>query len=169
MDEDDDDESSDGQAFLTLDYLRALNDRSYLFGLGYYQYDDDGALEHDAFLGGGYGYRFINTPTQTLRAQIGLGARYSKDILGEEETEPAAIASARYFRQLTPTVSLSDDLDVIYSEEADLAVRNDLGVNLGIGANSAARVAYVTDYNADVPEGVDNTDNRLKVSLVYGF
>ena len=46
------------------------------------------------------------------------------------------------------------------------SINNDLGVNFKMSDAFSTRVSYLTEYN-DSP--VIRTDNKLGVSLVYGF
>ena len=160
---------TESQAFVVGEYARQLNGPLYAFGLGSYQYDEFGTFEDDAFLGGGLGYRIIATPTQTWRVQAGPGVRYTETQAGVEETEAAGLISSRYYQQLSPTLSLTNDTDALYSAEAEWTVRNDFGLNVAIADRASTRISYVTDYVSDPAPGFENTDNRFGVSLVYGF
>ena len=88
---------------------------------------------------------------------------------GEEETEVAGIASSRLFYELTDTVSVSNDTDILFSDSISTLIRNDLGVNFGISERISTRVGYRTDYYTDPLPGLESTDNRLNVALVFGF
>ena len=166
--EDDGDRSRE-ELFAVYDYNRSLGERFYVFSLASYRYDDFDTLKHDAFVGIGPGYRVINTRATTWRLQAGPGVRFTEDAFGSDETEVAAIASSRFYTQLTETISMTNDTDVLYSDEAGALVRNDLGVNFAITDRASTRISYRTDYNTDPLPGRDSTDNRLGLSLVYGF
>lgn len=156
--------------FAVYEYNRALNGPLYVFGLASYAYDDFGTLEDDVFVGGGLGYRIFSDQNLAWRVQAGIGARYTDDdIRGEETTDPAAIIGSRFFYGFSDTVSLTNDTDVLYSDEAGTLLRNDFGVNFAITERASTRLSYTTDYNSDAADGTDSTDNTLNVSLVYGF
>ena len=155
--------------FLVYEANRYFTDRVYGFALGSYRNDDFDTLQDDAFLGVGVGYRIVNTPRFAWRVQAGPGVRYTQDQLGEEETEVAGIAASRVFYALGESISVSNDTDILYSDEAGTLVRNDLGVNFAVNERLSTRVGYRTDYNSDPLEGLDSTDNRLSVALVFGF
>ncbi len=176
------------ETFLVYEANRYFTDRLYAFGLGYYRNDDFDTLQQDAFLGAGLGYRIVNTRNFAWRVQAGPGVRWTEtqdnlDLIdfsdvnpgdeellpGEEETEFAGIASSRLFYVLTETVALSNDTDVIYSDSAGTLVRNDLGVNFSVSDRISTRVSYRTDYNSEPLPGLESTDNRLGVALVFGF
>lgn len=189
--------TSEEETFLIYEANRYFTEDFYGFGLGYYRNDDFDTLQQDAFLGGGVGYRIVNTRNFAWRVQAGPGVRWSEgqdnlDVLnlddedveldnggfeftdtglgaGEEETELAGIAASRLFYVLTDTVAISNDTDVVYSDSAGTLVRNDLGVNFAVNERLSTRVGYRTDYNSDPLPGLENTDNRLSVALVFGF
>ncbi|WP_417475111.1 DUF481 domain-containing protein [Leisingera sp.] len=156
------------EIFLTYDVNRYFNEQFYLFGLGSVRYDDFDSNRLDAFLGFGPGYRVINTPTQTWRVQAGPGVRYIEDQLRNDTTEVAGIAASRYYFAFSETAFLTMDTDVLFSD-ADTVVTNDLGVNFKITDRLATRVSYRTEWDSDPLPGLKSTDNKLGVSLVYGF
>lgn len=146
-----------------------FNDRVYGFVLGRVQSDGLAELatdtRTDAFLGFGPGYRVINTPDMTWRVQAGVGVSYLKNGIGESETEPGYIASSRFFYKFNDNMFATNDTDVLKSDTA-LRVNNDLGVNFKMTDSFATRVSYLTEYNES---RAIRTDNKLGVSLVYGF
>ena len=165
-----DGDTNEEELFAVYDYNRALGGPLYVFGLASYAYDDFGTLEDDVFLGGGLGYRIFSEPDLAWRVQAGIGARYTDDdFRGDETTDPAAIIGSRFFYGFSDTVSLTNDTDILYSDEAGTLLRNDFGVSVAITERASTRIGYRTDYNSDAADGLDSTDNRLNVSLVYGF
>lgn len=154
--------------FATYEANRYFNDQFYVFGIGTVRYDNFGPNEWDAFLGFGPGYRVINTPDQTWRVQAGPGARYIKTATGSDTTELAGLASSRYFINLTETAFLTNDTDVLFSEE-DTVVTNELGVNFKVTGNLSTRVSWRTEWDSEPGPGREDFDNTFGVSLVYGF
>ncbi|WP_323775737.1 DUF481 domain-containing protein [Leisingera sp.] len=156
------------EIFLTYEANRYLTEQFYLFGLGSVRYDDFDSNRLDSFLGFGPGYRVINTPTQTWRVQAGPGVRYIEDQLRNDSTEVAGIAASRYYFAFSGNIFLTMDTDVLFSDE-DTVVTNDLGVNFRMTDRLATRVSFRTDWDSDPLPGLKSTDNKLGVSLVYGF
>ena len=147
---------------------RAFTPQVYAFGTGRYEYDGVGTNQDDAFLGGGLGYRILNTSDVAWRVQGGPGVRYIDLRDGGDETEFAGIASSRFFYGFTDVVSLTNDTDILGSDE-NTVVTNDLGVNFRMSDNFSTRVSYRTDYNSDPVGDLESTDNTLGLSLVVGF
>lgn len=165
----DDGTRTERQIYTVYEAAYALNESFYVFGMGRAQHDDFAALEKDAFVGFGPGWRILNSDTTAWRLQFGPGARYTKDQLGNSETELAGIGSSRFFHAFNETVYLTNDTDILYSDEGGTTVSNDLGVNYRMTDLLSTRVSLRTDYNSEVSEGVKHTDNRLGLSLIMGF
>lgn len=156
------------EIYATYDVNRYLNESFYVFGLGSVTYDGFGSNKWDAFLGVGPGYRIINTADTTWRVQAGPGVRYTEDQMGASSTDLAGIASSRFYRAFTETVSLTNDTDVVFSQE-DTVATNDLGVNFRLTDRLSTRTSIRTEYDSNPDVGEVSTDNTFRVSLVYGF
>ena len=160
--------TSKEEAFGTYEANRYFNESFYLFGLGSVRYDDFASNRYDAFLGAGPGYRVVNTEDMTWRIQAGPGVRYTEDQLGDSETELAGLASSRFFYEVSETVFLTNDTDVLHSSDGTLAT-NEFGVNFKMTDTLSTRLGYRTEYNSDPLPGVENTDNALTAAIVFGF
>ncbi|WP_300062044.1 YdiY family protein [uncultured Roseobacter sp.] len=156
------------EIFATYDVNRYLQGDFYVFGLGSIRYDEFDSNRWDAFLGFGPGYRVINQKDQTWRLQAGPGVRYIEDQLGFNNTEIAGIASSRYYIKFNENVFLTNDTDILFSDE-DTVVTNDLGVNFRVTDAISTRVSYRSEWDSDPLANFSSADNSLGVSLVYGF
>ncbi|MFB2530881.1 YdiY family protein [Paracoccus sp. p4-l81] len=163
------------EVFVVYDAQYYFNDRFYAFALGRLKQDalagkiagKEDTLYRDGFLGFGPGYRVINTPDTAWRVQAGVGVRYTKQSAvngGASDTEVGYIASSRFYHRFSDTMFVTNDTDMLYSKDQGKAVNNELGLNFKMSDAFATRVSYITDYQ----EG-RKTDNKLGVSLVYGF
>jgi putative salt-induced outer membrane protein len=178
----DDNSSTQEDTFAVYELNYYFNDQVYAFVLGRMLTDGlaDEALttaeiaqgktmrdkvKQDGFLGFGPGYRIFNQPDLTWRVQAGIGVSYMKYGNDESDTETGYIASSRFFKAINENVFLTMDTDVLKSSEA-LRVNNDLGVNFKVAGSLSTRISYLTDYNETRRI---RTDNKLGVSLVYGF
>ncbi len=123
------------------------------------------AVRRDAFLGVGPGYRIVNTEQMTWRVQAGIGVSYLEDGARNSETETGYIASSRFFYAFNDNVFATNDTDILKSDSA-LRINNDLGVNFKMTDAFSTRVSYLTEYN---DSRAIRTDNKLGLSLVYGF
>lgn len=119
----------------------------------------------DAFLGFGPGYRVVNTPDMTWRLQAGVGVSYLQDGLKNSETEVGYLVASRFFYKINDNFFVTNDTDVLKSDSA-LRANNDLGLNVKMTDAFSTRVSYLTEY--DESRAI-RTDNKLGVSLVFGF
>lgn len=146
-----------------------FDDRFYGFVLGRIESNGLATLasevKTDAFVGVGPGYRIINTPDMTWRVQAGIGVSYLENGLDESETETGYIVSSRFFYSFNENVFATNDTDILKSDSA-MRINNDLGVNFKMSDAFSTRVSYLTEYN---DSRAIRTDNKLGVSLVYGF
>ncbi|WP_103256599.1 DUF481 domain-containing protein [Tabrizicola aquatica] len=160
---------SEEDIFAVYDGNYYFNDRFYMFALARAQHDgladSAGEYEGDGFIGIGPGYRVVNRSDMAWRLQAGIGVSYLRDGLGASDTEVGYIASSRFFYQISDSVFLTNDTDVLSSDTA-LRANNDLGVNFQVSEALSTRISYLSDYNdaRDI-----KTDNRLGISLVVGF
>ncbi|MCB2109589.1 MAG: DUF481 domain-containing protein [Defluviimonas sp.] len=155
-------------AFVVYDLTRSFSDRFYAFGVARLEVDDFASNKKDAFLGFGPGYRIINEDNVAWRVQVGIGARYTELQNGTNDTNAAGILSSRLFYRISPTVFLTNDTDVLGSDVNTL-VTNDIGLSVAMNKALSTRISYRTEYDTDPLPGRKNTDNKLNVSLVYGF
>jgi len=163
-----DNEATKEDVFGVYDANYYFNDNFYGFALG--RVNTDGLavgndIKTDAFLGFGPGYRIINTPDMAWRVQAGIGVSYLKDGNDNSNSETGYIASSRFFWSINENMFVTNDTDVLKSDTA-LRANNDLGLNFEVTDAFSTRVSYLTDYNES---NAIRTDNKLGVSLVYGF
>lgn len=161
--------TTEEEVFLLYEANRDFTPRIYGFGLGSYRNDDFDTLQQDAFIGVGPGVRILNQRDLAWRVQAGPGVRWTETNDGEEETEVAGIAASRVFYRFRDNISVSNDTDILFSDEAGTLVNNDLGVNLELSERVTTRISYRTDYNSEAEGDTESTDNRLGVALVFGL
>ena len=155
--------------FAVYDANYYFNDQFYAFALA--RIETDGLataatdLKKDAFLGFGPGYRVVNTEQMTWRVQAGIGQSFLKYGVNRSETEAAGIVSSRFFYAINENMFVTNDTDVLKSKAA-LRVNNEIGLNVKMTDAFSTRISYLTEYN---DSRAIRSDNKLGVSLVYGF
>jgi putative salt-induced outer membrane protein len=155
--------------FAVYDANYYINDKFYLFALA--RVETDGLavaatdLSKDAFLGFGPGFRVINTEQVTWRVQAGAGKSYMSYGNGTSVSEAAGIVSSRLFYSINDNLFVTNDTDVLKSKAA-LRINNELGLNVKMTDAFSTRISYLTEYN---DSRAIKSDNKLGVSLVYGF
>ena len=159
---------TEAEAFAVYDGIYDFGNQFYVFGTARYNYDDFDAYRHDAFLGAGPGYRIFNTDDLAWRVQAGPGIRYLEDQDANDTTEIAGIASSRFFYRISDTAFMTNDTDLLGSEES-VNVYNDLGVNFRLTDALSTRVYLQTDWTDDPAPGFEEFDNSVGLALVASF
>lgn len=160
----------------TKEDIFAVYDANYYFDQSFYGFvlarleadglaSTAGDVRRDGFLGFGPGYRVVNTPDMTWRLQAGIGVSYLEDGLRNSVTETGYLAASRFYYRINDGVFMTNDTDVLASDSA-LRVNNDLGVNFRVTDAVSTRISYLSEYNDN---RAIRTDNKLGVSLVFGF
>jgi putative salt-induced outer membrane protein len=156
------------EAFAIYDGIYDLGPQFYVFGTARYNYDDFSNFKHDAFLGAGPGFRVVNTEDLAWRVQAGPGIRYLEDQAGNDTSEAAGIASSRFFARTSETSFVTNDTDVLFSDES-VQVYNDLGVNFRLTDLLSTRAYLQTDWTDDPDPGFEEFDNTVGLALVATF
>jgi len=158
------------------DAMYNINERVYAFGLA--SFDIDGTaigddLRRDGFIGVGPGYRILNTEDTAWRVQAGVGYRYTQSAdqragleADSSSSDLAYIVSSRLYHRFNDSIFITNDTDYLGSGDLQDRITNELGVNFAMSEQFATRVSYTTDYLED---RAIRTDNKLGVSVVYGF
>jgi putative salt-induced outer membrane protein len=167
--------STSEDIFAVYDANYYINDKFYVFAMARIQTDGlsgetvDGVLntnyKKDGFLGFGPGYRVVNTEQMTWRVQAGVGKSYTKDYLDNVESEIGGIVSSRFFYSINENLFLTNDTDILNTKSA-MRINNELGLNVKMTDAFSTRISYLSEYN---DSRAIKTDNKLAVSLVYGF
>lgn len=171
--ETDDGVTDTDRLYATYDYTREFAQNLYGFVKVQAEYNnatdlDEGAFEDDVFFGFGAGYRVFNTPDMQWSVQAGPGYRVASLRDVADDLDEAAISlSSYYFQRINPTVFVTNDTDIIFSE-SDTSVTNELGLNVSMTNQLALRTSVLTQYNSE-PGDAENTDNTFGLSLVYSF
>jgi putative salt-induced outer membrane protein len=167
-----DDEETKNNLLAGFDYRRDLSGNLFAFGKADVAYDgladEDGEYESDVFVGAGIGYRIYNDKDRQWSVQAGPGYRVA-NIVGEDEVSEAAIGvSSNYFQSLSETSYVTNDTDVIASEESML-VNNELALSVSMTNALALRTSLTTAFNDATDDGLGEARNTLGVSVVYNF
>lgn len=165
-------EKDDEKVSVIYDAQYYMNDQFYIFGLGRFVVDGtaeagDGNLRRDGLIAVGPGYRVINNDTTAWRVQAGVGYRYGMYQGEDSESEVGYIVSSRLYHRFNENIFITNNTDYLDSG-GDLPhiITNELGVNFAMTEALATRVSYTTEY---VEDREIRTDNKLGVSIVYGF
>ena len=154
----------------------------FTFGALYYQDDRFSGFDYQASASAGMGYKFVDSETTKLAAQIGVGYRslrpelLIKDDAGavidrvplQTETEVVGTAGIDFMHQFTDTTRLTDKL-VAESGSSNTSIKNDLALEVKINRKLSLAAGYSLLENTKPPQGLKRTDTITTLNLVYAF
>lgn len=162
------------RATLESDYKFA--EPQYWFVRAFYEDDRFSGFEYQSSLTTGYGNRVWNEGKRSfLDLSAGAGYRYNKleetNEEGErEEDEVIARFAANYSQALSETALFRQALSTEVGVDAgDTITESETSVQASITGSLSMKAAYRVQHLSDPPEGSENTDTELSVSLLYGF
>jgi len=166
----DDGSKNEESLFYGLEYTRDFSANVFGFGKIQGSVDDFSSFENDTFVSVGAGYRIFNEADRQWSVQAGPGYRFAKlsDVASADISEGAFGVSSDYAHQLSDSLFLTNDTDVITSS-SDTVIFNDLALSVAMSNSLALRTSILTEYHTDPEPGFKSTDNTFGVSLVYSF
>ncbi len=159
-----------------------LTEDLYAFGALSYLHDMFSGFDYQASASTGLGYKFINTDTTKLSAQLGVGYQVlrpediTKDAAGNviartlqpSQTGVIGTAGLVYSQALTKTTTLSDNL-LVTAGSIDTLLTNALALTVKMSTKLALSVGYAIQDNTKPPSGLKKLDTLDTVNLVYAF
>ncbi|MBI3784298.1 MAG: DUF481 domain-containing protein [Deltaproteobacteria bacterium] len=134
-------------------------------------------IEHDFFknirwrnrIGGGPGYRFINTPTMLLSALAGIAYTYTDYRNQKDDGAPTAAANEEFRWKISETQSVYQMLDFYPSLQhgSDFTFRGEAGFRQIVTSGIVLDLGIVDDYNNAPAPGRKSNDFRYQLSIGY--
>lgn len=145
-----------------------FSDTDYIFGLIAWDKDEFSAYEQQLREVIGYGRRILDTETQYLGGEIGVGARQSDLVDGSSQDETIGYLGAEYRLTISESSHFSQLLSVeTGSDNTYIEATSSLSSN--IRESLALILAFTVKNNSDVLPGTEKTDTLTTISLEYGF
>lgn len=159
---------------------------SKLFAFGALAYQDDrfSGFQYQASGSGGLGYKFFDSDTTKLAAQVGVGYRVlrpetlvpdpngSGAIIAREpldrESEAVGTAGIDFMHQFNTNTKLSDKM-ILESGSSNTSIKNDLVLEVKMSQKLALAAGYSVLHNTNPADGVKRTDTITTLNLVYAF
>ena len=147
---------------------RKIGDKDFLFGRLDWRKTRFGAFDTQFSQTVGYGRWLIDKDKHKLNAEIGGGARQSKDFNGITNSESIVRGGLYYKWLFSETAEFQQDLTTEVGQdntfyESVTAVKSRLLGDLALVAS------YTIRRNSDVPPLVEKTDTYTAVSIEYAF
>lgn len=119
--------------------------------------------------GTGYGRYWIKNDLTVFKSEVGLGARQTEPVDSNETVEETTVSlytEAKH--KVNETTELNSFIDVRAGDD-NTATEFDAGLKVKINSSFGLRVAVNVKNNSEVEDGLENTDQKTTVSLVYDF
>jgi putative salt-induced outer membrane protein len=160
----------------------AITKSLFAFGALNYQDDQFSGFQYQASAAGGIGYKFIDSATTKLAAQVGVGYRtlrpeeLIKDDTGavtervpeETQSEVVGTAGVDFEQQFNPSTKLTDKL-LIESGSSNTSTKNLLALEVKMSKTLTLAAGYGITANSKPPAGLKKTDTVTTLNLVYAF
>lgn len=130
--------------------------------------DTVGEVREDYFVGAGIGYRIFNRDDLQWSIQAGPGYRYAELVGGDTTDGVAGSVSNNVFYSLTETVYVTNDTDVIMSEDL-LTAGNEFAVNVSLGNSLSLRSSVFSELSDATDDVFGDAKNTFGLSVVYNF
>ena len=156
----------------------------HLFSFAALSYQDDrfSGFQYQASASGGLGYKFLDSDTTRLSAQIGVGYRSLRPELlikndagavieripQQTQTEVVGTAGVDFSHQFNASTKLLDKLNA-ESGSSNTSIRNDLALEVKMNSRLSLAAGFSVLENTKPPAGLKRTDTITTLNLVYGF
>ncbi len=146
-----------------------LTQRQYLLLSLRYEDDKFSAFDYQASITPGYGIKLVNTDTQQLTTEIGMGAKsIKKRNTGEKENFIISKGLVNYNWKITTTTTLSNDL-LLEAGSKNTLIENKTGLSVAINSKLSLNIAFEVRHNTKVDKDTENTDTLSTAGLSYKF
>ncbi len=145
-----------------------LTPRSYLFADLRAEFDKFSGFDRQTSETIGYGRRLLDSDTDTLDLEAGVGMRQNKLSTGDTESEGVLRGAADYLHKFSETSEFRQGLLVLAGED-NTSIDTVSAIKANIIGNLALEAALKVKHNTDPPADKKNTDTATSLSLVYGF
>jgi len=146
---------------------RELGERWTAFLAGDYEQDALSGFDHNAFLGGGLGYRLLDRETTTWTLRAGPGARFLAPEGRPSFVRPAGDFTSDFTTQIADNVALELDTHLLVSDNS--RAEQTAKLVTGLGEVWAFEIKYRYRYEFDPEPGFEEADTRADVSIVREF
>jgi putative salt-induced outer membrane protein len=160
-----------------------INTKLFAFGALAYQDDRFSGFQYQGSASGGLGYKFFDSTTTKLAAQLGVGYRVLRpetlvkdDNTGEvidriplqRESEVVGTAGVDFMHQFNASTKLTNKL-IVESGSSNTSIKNDLALQVSMSKKLALAAGYSVVHNTKPADDVKRTDTTTTLNVVYAF
>lgn len=146
----------------------SFTDKDYVFGLLDYLRNTFTGYQRRTSEIAGYGRNLLNTPTQQIDVEFGLGARQTRYTTDTSQSEFVQRLAGSYLWKFTDKSNFSETLSVEHGPDNSFT-QSVTALTTNLAGNLALSVSYTVDHNSTVLPTLKNTDTMFSVSLVNTF
>lgn len=148
----------------------------YLFVRGSYEDDRFSGYDFQSSMTTGYGNRVWQRGERSfLDLSAGVGYRFNKleepdEDGNRDEDEAIGRLAGQFDYALSENALFRQELSTeIGLDENNTITESETSVQAAVVGNLSMKVAYLVQHISDEPEGSDDTDTEISLSLLYGF
>lgn len=145
-----------------------FTEHDYVFGLVSWEKDRFSGYREQTSEAVGYGRRLLNTETQVLNVEIGVGAKQADLSDGTRETGFISRGGADYLWKFSETAEFAQLLTIENSSD-NTYIESVTALNARLLESLTLGISYTIKNNSDVPVGREKTDTFTAVNLEYSF
>jgi putative salt-induced outer membrane protein len=162
-----------------------ITTRLFSFGALAYQDDRFSGFQYQLSGSGGLGYKFFDTETTKLAAQLGVGYRVLRletllfedpnnssavtgRVPGDRESEAVGTAGIDFMHQFNSSTKLTNKL-IAESGSSNTSIKNDLALEVKMSKQLALAAGYSVLHNTKPADNVKRTDTITTLNVVYAF
>jgi putative salt-induced outer membrane protein len=156
--------------------------RAFCFGALHFMQDEFSGFQYQASATTGAGYKFLDTATNKLSAQIGVGYRQLRPeqltmnasgavtarTLGDSSGTIIGTAGFDFTHSFNPITKLSDKF-LAESGSGNTSLENDLALVISMAKTLAISVGFTFLENTQPPVGLKKVNTLTTLNLVYAF
>lgn len=148
---------------------RRVNAQNYVFAEAEYFKDLFASIRVSTTQTVGYGRRFLDTDTSSFDLELGVGARQQEvQATRESEDELVGQLTARYTWDPHERTSFSQRLSVQSGSENTVS-ESQTRIKFSVVGSLWTQLGLDVRHNSEVSEGLNSTDTRTSVSVLYEF
>lgn len=147
---------------------RKLGEKNYLFAAVNWETDRFSGIDERTSEAFGYGRRFLETDTQLLDLEFGVGARQTDLEDGTSRDETIGRFAGQYKWQIAESSEFEQKVAVESGDE-NTYTESVTSLTSQLVGELDLSVSYTIKQNSEVPVGRENTDTYTTISVVYSF
>ena len=146
----------------------SFTDKDYVFGMVDYLRNTFTGYQRRTSEIVGYGRNLLNTPTQMLDVEFGVGTRQTRYTTDTSQNEFVQRLAGSYLWKFTEKSNFSETLSVEHGPD-NTFTQSVTALTTNLAGSLALSISYTVNHNSTVLPTFKNTDTITSISLVHTF